>query len=87
MPEVLDKLPADLAKPISQGSLRIDLTNQPMHNVQNRSDLNELYAEAYAKAGENKYATGLRNGTMIMIGIQGDVPSKIYKPGELFFTS
>jgi len=87
LPEVLEKLPGALAAPIRRGDMRIALTSQPMHNVQNRSDLNEAYATAYAQIGEHKYANGLRNGSMTMVGVPSGSSDKTYKPGELFFTS
>lgn len=55
---VLAKLPAALAKAI-RGGLRIGLTNQPMTGVTIRKDMTDEMAQAFEKAGELKYATGL----------------------------
>lgn len=94
LPEVLAKLPENLAAPMKSGQLRITLTNQPMTGVDRHPELNEEYAKAYEGIpGAAKYAVGLRNGSMLVIAPHGInmygkiTPEKVYSSGELFMTS
>jgi hypothetical protein len=82
---VLAKLPGPLASAIRDG-LRIGLANQPMAGVTLRRDMAEDMAKAFEAAGENKYARGLRGGTMMPL-VPHNGPDRYWAPGELFFTS
>jgi hypothetical protein len=84
--EVLEKLPHDMAKLIQEGGLRIALSSQPMSGVVKRPDLAVRMAEEYGKIeGTRKYATGLRDGSMVPVV---DVSAnRAWAPGELFFKS
>lgn len=85
--EVLKQLPADLAGMIRTGGLRIALTGQPMVGVVRRPDLREKLAEAYgAIAGAGKYATGLRDGSMVPV-VENAGGDRHWAPGELFMRS
>ena len=82
---VLAKLPPKLSAAIRNG-LRIGLTSQPMTGVVIRRDMADDMATAYAAAGENRYADGLRSGAMVpLIPLSG--PDRYWAPGELFFTA
>lgn len=81
---VLAKLPGDLASRIRSG-LRIGLTSQPMIGVEVRRELIEPLAIAFAAIGQDKYADGLRSGTMLPLEPVGS--NKVWAPGELFFNS
>lgn len=87
-PEVLEKLPEDIAEAIRTGGLRIALASQPMTGVVPRPDLSERLAAAYgAIAGMEKYARGLADGSMVPVGVPRGGGSKTWAPGELFFKS
>ena len=84
---VLKQLPADVAAMIRTGRLRIALAARPMTGVVQRPDLRERLAAAYARiAGMERYADGLRNGSMVPVAEQGG-GDRIWAPGELFMRS
>ncbi len=82
---VLAKLPVPLANAI-RGGLRIGLATQPMEGVTLRRDMAEDMAKAFEAAGENKYARGLRGGSMVPL-VPHNGSDRYWAPGELFFTS
>ena len=85
--DVLEKLPDNMAGAIRDGSLRIAIASQPMAGVVPRPDLSERLSAAYgAIAGMEKYARGLRDGSMVPVGAPRE-GGKSWAPGELFFKS
>ena len=86
--EVLSQLPDDIAQAIRTGGLRIALAAQPMTGVVRRPELSERLAAAYgALAGMEKYAGGLRDGSMVPVVALDAGGDRIWAPGELFFKS
>ena len=84
---VLKQLPADIAGLIRTGGLRIALTSQSMRGVDRRPDLSERLAAAYGAMAETaKYATGLRNGSMVPV-VEALGGNRNWAPGELFMRS
>ena len=86
---VLALLPSEMADAIRAG-LRIGFANKPMTGVQVRLDLAADMANAYEAAGQQHYADGLRDGTMVpLIPLYGSRsgPDRYWAPGELFFSS
>ena len=88
-PEVLEKLPAEMAGSIRDGSLRIAIAAQPMSGVVPHPDLSERLAAAYgAIAGMEKYVRGLTDGSLVPVVVPAETGSgKVWRPGELFFKS
>lgn len=83
-PEVLEKLPEDIAEAIRTGGLRIALASQPMTGVVPHPDLSERLAAAYgAIAGMQKYVRGLADGSMVPVVARAAGGDRIWTPGEL----
>ena len=85
--DVLNHLPEDIAKAIRTGGLRIAMATQPMTGVVRRPDMAKRLAEAYGEIAETaKYATGLRNGSMVPV-VEASGGNRNWAPGELFMRS
>ena len=85
--EVLKQLPAELARMIRTGGLRIARAGQPMVGVVRRPDLKDRLAAAYgAIPGMDKYAKGLSDGSMVPV-VEMNAGDRVWGPGELFFKS
>lgn len=84
---VLAKLPVQMADAIRAG-MRIAYTNKPIEGCRICRDMAPEMADAYEAAGEQRYADGLRDGSMVpLIPLYGYVQDRYWAPGELFFRS
>lgn len=89
--ETLNKLPPAIAN-LLRGNIRIaKYDGRPIQGCIPRIDLTQSFAAAYHAIGENHYAAGLRNRTMLVVETNGTeataTPNRYYSPGELFFRS
>lgn len=90
--ETLAKLPPAIAS-LLRGNIRIaKYDGRPIQGCIPRLDLTQSFAAAYHAIGEDHYAAGLLNQTMLIVETNGaetgdHSQQRYYSPGELFFRS